>query len=257
MSERRDDSSRNSGYEYGFNAAGTAAQRDSRAGLELLLAVSDCLRSWRSFDASSERLLRELANGLGQAAGALWLPDGDALAARAMWSASGVDRGALEQRVLALRPQRGTGVPGQAWMHAELVTIDALASDGMLETGGLRGTLGIPALAGSRVVCVVELYSTASPALSDVMKQVLDSLARELGAFFARRRGELEPSPLTARELEVLDLAALGLPVSSIGERLLIRRGTVKSHLEHIYSKLGVANRTAAVAQALRTGLIE
>jgi ATP/maltotriose-dependent transcriptional regulator MalT len=70
-------------------------------------------------------------------------------------------------------------------------------------------------------------------------------------------RGELESSPLTARELEVLTLAALGLSVSSIGERLTISRGTVKSHLEHIYGKLGVVNRTAAVAQALRTGLIE
>jgi ATP/maltotriose-dependent transcriptional regulator MalT len=63
--------------------------------------------------------------------------------------------------------------------------------------------------------------------------------------------------PLTAREVEVLTLAALGLPVSAIGERLAISRGTVKSHLENIYAKLGVVNRTAAVAHALRSGLIE
>ncbi|HEY2398641.1 MAG TPA: response regulator transcription factor [Solirubrobacteraceae bacterium] len=256
MSERSN-SSRNSGNQDGSRADGAPGHEDSQAGFDLFLAVSDCLRSWRSFDAGSARLLRELAGGLGQEAAALWLPDGDALEARAVWSASGIDSDALEERVLAYRPQRGTGVPGQAWMHAEIVAVDTVASDGMPEIEGLRGTLGIPALAGSRVVCVVELYATAPPALSVVMKQALDSLARELGAFFSRRRGQLEPSPLTARELEVLDLAALGLAVSGIGERLMISRGTVKSHLEHIYSKLGVANRTAAVAQALRTGLID
>jgi DNA-binding CsgD family transcriptional regulator len=87
--------------------------------------------------------------------------------------------------------------------------------------------------------------------------QVLGTVAHNLGAFFARRRGELGMSSLTAREVEVLTLAAHGLPVGSIGERLTISRGTVKSHLEHIYAKLGVVNRTAAVAQALRSGLIE
>jgi two-component system, NarL family, nitrate/nitrite response regulator NarL len=86
---------------------------------------------------------------------------------------------------------------------------------------------------------------------------VLAAVAHELGGFFARRRGELDSSPLTARKVEVLSLAALGLPVRGIGERLTIRRGTVKSHLEHIYAKFGVANRTAAVAHALRGGLIE
>jgi ATP/maltotriose-dependent transcriptional regulator MalT len=127
----------------------------------------------------------------------------------------------------------------------------------MPEVSGLRGTLAIPALSGSGVLCVLELYSADPPTLSERMREVLGAVARELGDFFARRRGELDMSPLTARELEVLTLAALGLPVSSIGERLTISRGTVKSHLEHIYSKLGVVNRTAAVAHALRTGLIE
>jgi DNA-binding CsgD family transcriptional regulator len=255
MSERRD-SSRNSGNQDDPRSA-AATYADSHAGLELLLAVSDCLRSWRSFDAGSARLLRELAGGLGQAAGALWLPDGDALAARAVWSASGVDHGALEKQLLPLRPQRGSGVPGEAWMRAEIVDREAVAGDATPEVDGLRGTLGIPALAGTRVLGVVELYATAPPTLSAVVRRTLESLAHELGAFFSRRRGEIERSPLTARELEVLRLAALGLAVGGIGEQLMISRGTVKSHLEHIYSKLGVANRTAAVAQALRTGLIE
>jgi ATP/maltotriose-dependent transcriptional regulator MalT len=86
---------------------------------------------------------------------------------------------------------------------------------------------------------------------------VLEAVSHQLGAFLDRHRGVLGLSPLTAREVQVLVLAGRGLPVSEIAQQLTISRGTVKSHLEHIYAKLRVANRTAAVAQALRTGLIE
>ena len=252
MSERRD-SSRHSGNQ-GDSAAG---ELDSQRGLDLLLALSDCLSSWPSFTPGSERLLRELAGGLGHAAGALWLPDGEALVARALWSSKAVDRSALEEHVLPMRVARGVGLPGHAWMHAEPVTSESVPADGLPEVSGLRGALGIPALSGSGVVCVFELYSTGPATLSERMTEVLGAVAWQLGDFFARRRGELDSSPLTARELEVLTLAAIGLPVTSIGERRTISRGTVKSHLEHIYAKLGVVNRTAAVAHALRTGLIE
>jgi DNA-binding CsgD family transcriptional regulator len=256
MSERRD-SSRHSGNQGGPAAAREAWESDTQRGLDLLLALSECLRSWRSFAPGSERLLRDLAGGLGHAAGALWLPDDEALVARAVWSSSAIQRSALEAHVSPMRVARGTGLAGHAWMHAEPVTSESVPADGLPEVSGLRGALGIPALSGSGVVCVFELYSTGPSTLSKRMTEVLGAVARQLGDFFARRRGELDSSPLTARELEVLTLAAIGLPVTSIGQRLTISRGTVKSHLEHIYSKLGVVNRTAAVAHALRTGLIE
>jgi DNA-binding CsgD family transcriptional regulator len=59
-------------------------------------------------------------------------------------------------------------------------------------------------------------------------------------------RGDLER--LTTREAEVLELVAAGLPNAQIAERLWISPGTVKKHLDNVYAKLGVANRTAAVA---------
>ena len=151
----------------------------------------------------------------------------------------------------------GAGLPGHAWTQAEPVSANSGDGASAPAIGGLRGTLGLPALAGGDVVCVIELYSTSTPDFSGGLMHVLGTVAHELGGFFARRGGELGLSSLTAREVEVLALAALGLPVGSIGERLAISRGTVKSHLEHIYAKLGVVNRTAAVAQALRSGLIE
>lgn len=56
--------------------------------------------------------------------------------------------------------------------------------------------------------------------------------------------------PLSERELELLQLVATGLSNREIGDRLVITPGTVKKHLEHIYSKLNVHNRTAAIARA-------
>jgi DNA-binding CsgD family transcriptional regulator len=66
-----------------------------------------------------------------------------------------------------------------------------------------------------------------------------------------RALGRSEPQDLgrlTAREGEVLELVAAGLTNAGIAERLWISPGTVKKHLENIYAKLGVANRTAAAA---------
>ncbi len=62
---------------------------------------------------------------------------------------------------------------------------------------------------------------------------------------------------LSPRELEVLRLAAEGLSGPRIAELLSVSPATVKTHFSHIYSKLGVADRAAAVARALRLGLID
>lgn len=66
----------------------------------------------------------------------------------------------------------------------------------------------------------------------------------------------VEEEPLTRRELEVLELLALGLPNKVIAARLDISDQTVKSHVASICGKLGAANRTDAVRIAVRQGLI-
>ena len=69
---------------------------------------------------------------------------------------------------------------------------------------------------------------------------------------------ESQPSaPLTPRELEVLQLAARGSTGPRIADELVLSPATVKTHFENIYSKLGVSDRAAAVAKALRLGLID
>jgi LuxR family transcriptional regulator, maltose regulon positive regulatory protein len=62
--------------------------------------------------------------------------------------------------------------------------------------------------------------------------------------------------PLTARELEVLQLLAAGAPNRAIAEQLVVTLETVKKHLSHLFDKLGVANRTQAVARARQLGLL-
>jgi NarL family two-component system response regulator YdfI len=62
--------------------------------------------------------------------------------------------------------------------------------------------------------------------------------------------------PLSARELEVLDLLAEGLSNKLIAHRLSISEHTVKTHVASIFAKLGASSRTEAVSQAIRRGLI-
>ena len=61
---------------------------------------------------------------------------------------------------------------------------------------------------------------------------------------------------LTTRELEILHLVAAGVSNRGIAEQLIVTLGTVKKHLNNIFSKLQVESRTQAVAQARRLGLL-
>jgi two-component system nitrate/nitrite response regulator NarL len=62
---------------------------------------------------------------------------------------------------------------------------------------------------------------------------------------------------LTPREHEILELIAAGKSLPAIGKQLYLSVTTVKTHVQHLYDKLGVSDRAAAVASAMRRGLIE
>jgi two-component system nitrate/nitrite response regulator NarL len=83
-------------------------------------------------------------------------------------------------------------------------------------------------------------------------------LAPEAQAILVRELRELEERPvLTKRETAVLKLIAEGLSGPEIGERLFISPSTVKTHVKSINEKLGVNDRAAAVAEAIRRGVID
>jgi NarL family two-component system response regulator LiaR len=65
----------------------------------------------------------------------------------------------------------------------------------------------------------------------------------------------LTPSPLTEREVEILQLLAQGVENHEIARRLVLREATVRTHVSNILGKLHVANRVQATLYALRKGL--
>ena len=62
---------------------------------------------------------------------------------------------------------------------------------------------------------------------------------------------------LSDRELEILDGLARGLTAPAIGRELNLSGSTIKSHLQRLYDKLGVSDRAAAVAEAMRRGILD
>jgi len=72
-----------------------------------------------------------------------------------------------------------------------------------------------------------------------------------------RQRNAGERPVLTPRERAVLSLAAEGLSTREIAVRLSVASATVKTHLQSIYTKLDVPDRTSAVASAMRRGMLE
>ncbi|MCW4458950.1 response regulator transcription factor [Microbacterium sp. MPKO10] len=81
------------------------------------------------------------------------------------------------------------------------------------------------------------------------------ALAPSVAGRLDARRGAASVS-LSLREAEVLDLVANGQSNRTIAKQLFLSEATVKSHLVHIFTKLGVSSRTQAVAAARERGLI-
>jgi two-component system, NarL family, nitrate/nitrite response regulator NarL len=72
-----------------------------------------------------------------------------------------------------------------------------------------------------------------------------------------RLRKQDDKPALTQREQEILHLIAAGKSLPEIAKELYLGLTTVKTHVQHLYEKLGVSDRAAAVASAMRRGLIE
>lgn len=81
-------------------------------------------------------------------------------------------------------------------------------------------------------------------------------LAPPVAKRLVERMREPAGGALTGRELEILRAVASGNTNSAIAEHLHISQATVKTHLLHIYDKLGVSDRAAAVARAYETGVL-
>jgi DNA-binding CsgD family transcriptional regulator len=96
-------------------------------------------------------------------------------------------------------------------------------------------------------------FSDQERAFLDLVREPMSALYRNL---FAREkgRGGFARLPITARERDVLSWVAAGKTDREIAEILGMSTRTVQKHLQHIYEKLGVETRTAAVMRAMECG---
>ncbi|GHE24953.1 DNA-binding response regulator [Streptomyces vinaceus] len=158
--------------------------------------------------------------------------------------------------------------------------VDVVLMDLQFGTGmhGSAATAAITAAAGAPRVLVLTTYDTDADILATVEAGasgylLKDAPPEELAAAVrtaAAGQSALAPAvalrlmdrmrtpaqALTKRELEVLQLVADGLSNQQISKKLFLSQATVKSHLVHIYAKLGVDSRTSAVAAATSRRLI-
>jgi two-component system nitrate/nitrite response regulator NarL len=141
------------------------------------------------------------------------------------------------------------------------VVNDQLDSNVLFLTGYLEGSIAYEAVeAGARGYISKDSSSDAicdaivAVARGEVVMgvEVQNSIAEEI-----RLRAPVEKSPLSEREREIVELTADGHSVAEIAERLYLSPATVKTHLQRVYQKLGVSDRAAAVAEAMRRGIVE
>ncbi len=71
----------------------------------------------------------------------------------------------------------------------------------------------------------------------------------------SERRHKGDPTELSERETDVIQLIAIGLSNKQISEKLFLSEKTVKNHISRIFSKLNVTARTQAAIYAIKSGL--
>jgi NarL family two-component system response regulator LiaR len=149
----------------------------------------------------------------------------------------------------------GKEEPDIALVDIRMPEMDGLeAARKIRETHPKTGVIMLTAYDDRQFVVEAVRSGARGYVLKVIDPQLVVALAEELSQAKERdRRAET----LTAREIEVLQLLAFGHTNRDIAERLYISPDTVKTHLEHIFEKLGASDRTAAVAEALRRRLIE
>jgi DNA-binding CsgD family transcriptional regulator len=219
-------------------------------------ALSRALREWRAFELSTSELLGRVGGALGYPVALLWRWDRNAraLVLRAEWAAEGAHPRALERARGEVAFREGDGKAGVLWpTRGPVVTTDVAAGTGP----GTVAAVAFHSADAEAPVSVLSLHTPERRPSSTDLVRALTALARELGRSLNQERRARPQRALSQRELEVLSLAAEGLSGPAIATELVLSPATVKTHFEHIYEKLGVADRTAAVAQAIRTGLID
>lgn len=174
------------------------------------------------------------------------------------------------------------GTPEEAVACAERENPDVVLMDlqfgSHADTTGVDATRRIRALEAPPYVLVLTNYDSDADILGAVEAGASGYLLKDAppheltAAVRAAAAGESALAPviasrlldrmraprvsLSSREIEVLELVAAGRSNSEVADALFVSETTVKSHLAHIFSKLDVSSRTAAVSAARRNGIL-
>ena len=146
---------------------------------------------------------------------------------------------------------------GEAKLHHSALVLLSEESRhiSQLAISGLRGWATLDKSAVSEELAGAVVAASANLViLSPFHAGVLKELSPVENA--AARSDEAQDSGLTAREMEVLQLVARGLPNKNIANLLHISLSTAKFHVASILSKLNVSSRTEAVTQGAKRGLV-
>lgn len=185
-----------------------------------------------------------------------------------------------DMEIVGMVDRPGDAVAAAAAGNIDLVLMDLRFGDtpGSGEAGGVDATRRIRKLEDPPHVLVVTNYSTDGDVVGAVSAGAVGYLLKDsspdvlINGVRDAARGESVLSrqvaskimgrmnnPLTAltpREIEVLTLVAQGQSNREIGTQLFLTEATVKSHMGHVFNKLDVTSRTAAVAAARERGII-
>jgi DNA-binding CsgD family transcriptional regulator len=225
-------------------------------------AVSKALDEWEEFEHGAHALLEGVATAMNLPFGALWVPQRAVLTAKVVWHLEDSWLTILADATRDWYPGHGGPTMGRAWEGRQPVVSNEPALGGppqrrdALRAARIRATIAIPAVAGDETLAVLEFFSLEPIEPTDRLLRALNGIGHEVGYFLARHRSDLIDPVLTPREVQVLQLAARALSAAAIAEEMQISPATVKRHFEDAYARLGVSDRAAAVAVAMRQGLI-
>ena len=199
------------------------------------------------------------------------------------------------EHVVLARVLLALGRPGEALALLDRLSVAAVSQDrtgSLIELSALRAlalaaigeeAAAVAALAGALTLACpqgyVRVFADEGPPMAALIARLaaaqraehaaarsvpLGCLARLMHAFDGQHAGPRGSAaavpgivePLTARELEVLQMLAAGRSNQAIAAELVVTLDTVKKHVSHVLGKLGAANRTEAVARARALSLI-
>jgi two-component system nitrate/nitrite response regulator NarL len=136
-------------------------------------------------------------------------------------------------------------------LPTRVLLVSAFTDSGVVYKALETGAAGFVSKESSREQ-IVDAVLACSRGENVVPPDVAAGLVSEI-----RLRKQDDTPALTPREQEILHLIASGKSLPEIAKELFLGLTTVKTHVQHLYEKLGVSDRAAAVASAMRRGLIE